>query len=300
MSYQLRKKSLPREAHRVARKELEGVLKQVLAVADEHRSEAIHDARKHLKKLRALIRLLRPGTGDAFYKRENAALRKAAQRMSPIRDAHVRVQTIKKVIAKSRTRRAPAAFARVRSAMTARLDKVLAKSDESDWRKQVATDIERALCRLSNWPLKGLKPKSLGDGLEASYKKARRALVDARQDASDANLHELRKNVKDVGYDLRLLAGNRPPRIKTITKRLRDLGERLGDDHDLAMLMAARADGAPPTEADWQALEKAIAARRPRLQHAALRLAAKLLASKPKAFAEFVMSQWKSWRSRRR
>jgi hypothetical protein len=33
--------------------------------------------------------------------------------MSPIRDAHVRVQTIKKLIAKSRTRRAPAAFARV-------------------------------------------------------------------------------------------------------------------------------------------------------------------------------------------
>jgi CHAD domain-containing protein len=90
MSYRLRKKSLAREVHRVARKELEGVLKQVLAVADEHRSEAIHDARKHLKKTRALIRLLRPATDDAFYKRENAALRKAAQRMSPIRDAHVR------------------------------------------------------------------------------------------------------------------------------------------------------------------------------------------------------------------
>jgi hypothetical protein len=89
--------------------------------------------------------------------------------------------------------------------------------------------------------------------------------------------------VKDVWYDLRLLPGNRPPPIKTITKRLRDLGERLGDDHDLAMLIAARSEGDPPQEADWQALEKAIAWRRPRLQRAALRLAAKLFASKPKA-----------------
>jgi hypothetical protein len=82
---------------------------------------------------------------------------------------------------------------------------------KATWRKQVAADIERALCRLSNWPLKGLKLKSIRDGLESSFKKARRALADARRDASDANLHELRKNVKDVWYDLRLLAGNRPP-----------------------------------------------------------------------------------------
>src|SRR5258708_39780201 len=58
MSYQLRKKSLAREVHRVVRNELEGVLKQVLAGANEHRSDAIHEARNHLKKTRALVRLL--------------------------------------------------------------------------------------------------------------------------------------------------------------------------------------------------------------------------------------------------
>jgi CHAD domain-containing protein len=77
----------------------------------------VHEARKHLKKVRALIRLLRPATGEAFYKDENAAMRKAAQRMSSIRDSHVRVQTIKKPIAKSGKHRAPAAFARIRTAM---------------------------------------------------------------------------------------------------------------------------------------------------------------------------------------
>ena len=94
MSYRLRKKSLVREVRRVAREELEGTLKELLTVNDQARSTAVHEARKHLKKVRALIRLLRPATGKAFYKDENAAMRKAAQRMSSIRDSHVRVQTI--------------------------------------------------------------------------------------------------------------------------------------------------------------------------------------------------------------
>ena len=242
MSYRLRKKSLAREVRRVAREELEGTLKELLTVNDQARSTAVHEARKHLKKVRALIRLLRPATGEAFYKDENAAMRKAAQRMSSIRDSHVRVQTIKKLIAKSGKRRAPAAFARIEAAMDARLRQVIEESEKEDWSKQAAVDIERALCRLDKWPLKRLTTKSIRSGLKAACKKARRALAVARRSATDANLHELRKTVKDLWYDLRLLGGDRPPPIVALTKRLRDLGQRLGDDHDLAMLLAARAD----------------------------------------------------------
>jgi CHAD domain-containing protein len=96
--------------HRVAREELEGTLKELLTVNDQARSTAVHEARKHLKKVRALIRLLRPVTGESFYKLENAAMRKAAERMSSIRDSHVRVQTIEKLIVKSGKRRAPEAL----------------------------------------------------------------------------------------------------------------------------------------------------------------------------------------------
>ena len=96
------------------REELEGTLKELLTVNDQARSTAVHEARKHLKKVRALIRLLRPATGEAFYKDENAAMRKAAQRMPSIRDSHVRVQTIEKLTVKSGKRRTPAGWQRCR------------------------------------------------------------------------------------------------------------------------------------------------------------------------------------------
>ncbi len=285
--------------HRVAREELEGTLKELLTVNDQARSTAVHEARKHLKKVRALIRLLRPVTGESFYKLENAAMRKAAERMSSIRDSHVRVQTIEKLIVKSGKRRAPAAFARIRTAMAARLRQMMEESEKEDWSKQAAADMEQALCRLDKWPLKRVTTKSIRSGLKAACKKARRALMVARGNATDANLHELRKRVKDLWYDLRLLGGGRPPPIQALTKRFRDLGQKLGDDHDLAMLLTAHADNPLPEPADWETLEKAIASRRPRLQRAVLRLASKALIRKPGAFADFVVGRWETWHSYR-
>ena len=152
MSYRLRKKSLARQVRRVAREELEGTLKELLTVNDQARSTAVHEARKHLKKVRALIRLLRPATGEAFYKDENAAMRKAAQRMSSIRDSHVRVQTIKKLTAKSGKHRAPAAFARIGPQWMLVLRQVIEESEKEDWSKQAAVDIERPLGRLESGP----------------------------------------------------------------------------------------------------------------------------------------------------
>ena len=299
MSYRLRKKSLAREVHRVAREELEGTLKELLTVNDQARSTAVHEARKHLKKVRALIRLLRPATGEAFYKEENAAMRKAAQRMSSIRDSHVRVQTIEKLTVKSGKRRTPAAFARIRTSMAARLRQVIEESENEDWSKQAAVDIERALGRIDKWPLKRVRTKSVRSGLKVACKKARRAVAVARDSPTDANLHELRKTVKDLWYDLRLLGGDRPPPIEILTKQLRDLGQKLGDDHDLAMLLAARADNPLPEPADWGKLEKANNLRRPRLQRGALRLASKALIRKPGAFADFVAGRWETWHSHR-
>ena len=297
MSYCLGKKPLAREVDRVAREELEGALKEVLTVTDQPSSTAVHEARKHLKKVRALLRLLRPATGKAFYKRENAAMRDTAQRMSSIRDAHVRVQTIEKLIDKSGKRRAPAAFTRIKAALDARLRQAVEESEKNKWSKEVSAELEAALCRIGKWPLKRLATRTMRSGLKIACKRTRRAFAAIRRNSTDANLHELRKRVKDLWYDLRLLRGNRPAPIKAMIRRLRDLGQKLGDDHDLAMLLAARADNPLPEPADWETLEKAIVSRRSRLQLAAVRLAMKVLTRKPGAFADFVAGQWEVWRS---
>jgi CHAD domain-containing protein len=295
MSYRLHKGSVRREVRRVARWQLKSALKTVLNVSEEDGNEAAHEARTHIKKVRALIRLLRPALGDAFYKRENRALRNAAARMSSVRDADAQLETIRKLMARSSTHRA--AFARIHAEMIARLQPGLEKCRHSKWCKQVAADIECAIRRIDAWPLKRLKARSLRAGLKAACKNARRSLANAREEASDAILHELRKSIKDLWYDLRLFRANDPQPIKAMTRKLRDLGKRLGADHDLVMLLAAGCDKPLPNPSDWEMLEKVLAAHRQRSHRATLRLATKVLHRKPGPFADFVFGRWAQWRA---
>ena len=68
-----------------------------LRAANDNPQEAIHQVRKRCKRVRAIVRLLRP-RAKAIYLRENAAFRKMARRFSSFRDADVRLKTFDELV----------------------------------------------------------------------------------------------------------------------------------------------------------------------------------------------------------
>ncbi len=58
---------------------------------------AVHETRKSLKRLRALLRLVRPAMGEAAFKQENAQLRDIGLSLSGERDRHVLLETVNKL-----------------------------------------------------------------------------------------------------------------------------------------------------------------------------------------------------------
>jgi hypothetical protein len=56
--------------------------------------EAIHESRKALKRVRALVRVARDGLGDQTYRRENQTFRDAGRALSSVRDARAMVDTL--------------------------------------------------------------------------------------------------------------------------------------------------------------------------------------------------------------
>jgi hypothetical protein len=56
--------------------------------------EAVHAIRITIKRLRAILRLVRPGIGETVFEQENARLRKAAHRLSLARDRQVARKTL--------------------------------------------------------------------------------------------------------------------------------------------------------------------------------------------------------------
>src|ERR1700754_513291 len=57
-------------------------------------AETVHELRKELKKFRAVLRLVRDEAGDEVFQRDNGAARDLGRKLSPVRDAAVRVSAL--------------------------------------------------------------------------------------------------------------------------------------------------------------------------------------------------------------
>src|SRR5947207_2716692 len=82
---------------RMARKQITKALKTLGGAKQLLEDEDVHDARKRLKKARALLRLLRPALGAPVYRRENGSIRDAARPLTDMRDAKILVETLDKL-----------------------------------------------------------------------------------------------------------------------------------------------------------------------------------------------------------
>src|SRR3954453_7178467 len=98
MSYRfVKRETVPDGLRRIARERIENALAELRGETDSSPEEAIHEARKDMKKLRAVLRLARDELGDDVYRRENACFRDAARKLSGVRDADVMLATFKGV-----------------------------------------------------------------------------------------------------------------------------------------------------------------------------------------------------------
>src|ERR1017187_822783 len=98
MSYRLQPgEKLSQGICRIARKQTRSILSHLEAESPKSHEQATHDARKALKRVRALLRLVRTGLGVKIYRQENRSFRKVARSLSPRRDAEVLLQTLTKL-----------------------------------------------------------------------------------------------------------------------------------------------------------------------------------------------------------
>ena len=97
---------------------------------DEEFPDAVHGARKDLKKLRTVLRLLRDRIGREAYDEQNRRYRDAAGRLSESRDAEVRLATLD-ALGKHFTDLPPAAFAAWREGLERDRDRTLREPTRS-------------------------------------------------------------------------------------------------------------------------------------------------------------------------
>jgi CHAD domain-containing protein len=274
---------LPEGIARIARGRIDHALDELRGKTESTPEEAVHEARKDLKKLRALLRLVRGELGESTFAREGVCFRDAGRELAAARDSDVMLATLKGLDI-------PAGLEwELRKAIQAHL----ARNGDGGRHAAAAgvvAMLREARGRVAGWPLERSSFGALGDGLERTYRRGRRDFKAVRASPSVEGLHEWRKRVKELWYHHTLLRTLWPPVMKAVGDEAHELADRLGDDHDLAMLAGWVSEHADADAEFFDAVER----RRAELQAEALDLGARLYAERPKAFTRRLRRLWKA------
>ena len=255
--------------------------------------EAVHEARKSLKKSRSALRLLRSDLGNDVRKRENAVMRDAAKRLSGARDAQVMLDTLDKLAADPRSVPPAAAVKRLKQLLEARRDELKRDANLEAEAARAAEELTAVRQRLEDWPLEEEGFDEAAAGLRRIHRRGRDAMQAALKKGDDDSWHEWRKRVKDLWYALRILKPVASEQLSGAVDEASDLSDLLGDHNDLAVLaetVREYEDELEPGHAEL--VQAALATRRDGLRLAAVPLGMRLFAEKPKAFSRRLEGQW--------
>ncbi|MBT1158273.1 CHAD domain-containing protein [Aminobacter anthyllidis] len=280
--------ALTGEVRRIAGEEIEKIAAH-LNTARDNPEKALHNARKRLKALRALLHLVRPGD-EAFCRTENDRYRAISASIAGPRQATALIETIDR-LAEDFAEEADAAGL---AAIRARLVRHRAQAGHGEAGLSVVLDTAIAECQAGFAALQALAlpdlPENaadvLADGALATLRRARKALEQSRERGEADDFHDLRKAVKRHAAHLSLLRKLWPSPVKPRRERAEALGESLGELHDVfVMRQLIEAGEAPFDGPEPKHLVKLLKRSEKALRKLCLNDAAELFEDRPRRTA---------------
>jgi CHAD domain-containing protein len=297
MSYRLKThEAAPDGIKRVVLEQMDIILHAAQATSG-NQDDAVHDARTSLKKMRALLRLVRDEIDGDVFAQENICFRDAGRHLSAVRDAAVMITTFDKLVDQFSAQLTAEAFTELRKVL--RRSSTIQRAEKHKALAMAAKMIGAARRRVEHWRINHDGFSTLKPGIERAYKRGCRGLAQAVDQPSIENFHEWRKQVKCLWYQVRFLKPIWPTMMEPFADELKALGDHLSDDHDLAILRERVFEQARQLD-DRTALEALVALidqRRGELEVEAKPLGARIYADKPGAFVGRLQAYWQAWRA---
>jgi hypothetical protein len=307
MGYRVkRRETIEGAVHRIARRELTRALAAAsLEGGDPTRLRgAVHEARRRLKRVRALLRLVAPVRAGSSG-RDLSLLREATRQLSRTRDAHAVLDTFDGLRrALLRAGATPDLLDGLRGTLVELAGEPLAEPAAT--LAQVRPLIAEARELLGGLTLTAEDLDAVLPGLDSEYRRGLLALSAARTESNKHHRHGLRRPAKRLATYLRLLRGATPKRRGRAAERfawrvqadaLTRLARRLGSDHDLGNLKQALRRAGARRGLDVRWLLEVVEAARVALDQQLQRSAELAFGEAPEQFAARMAEAFVTWRS---
>jgi CHAD domain-containing protein len=234
---------------RLARERIGRVLES-LSEKPRPGAESIHEARKTLKSLRALLQLARGSIDPEVRRRENVFFRDAGRLLSPLRDPQALLEALgyfseghdRSGVSTPKEESIRAFIEKIQGKIKRRLVDRLPPREVRRLLRELRVVRRRAALWFEGVPAETGNDWEIfvGIGLRQTYRKAKNLVwqfeVMGHETSDDNTWHELRKSAKALGYQLRLLKPIWPKMMNASVDEIDQLTDRLGDANDLAIL----------------------------------------------------------------
>jgi CHAD domain-containing protein len=211
--------------------------------------EAVHESRKSIKRVRALLRLVRGELPERVFAFENKSLRDTARLLAEIRAAQGVVDAVSSIQDLYGDLLAKGTFVELGERLSRRRDLTELKAlEDPNLIGRVVRSLERAFNRYQTWPTDpearevyglGIRDsvEAMSPGLTKTYDTGRQAMVQAYRRTAPGDFHDWRKRVKDMRHQMEFLTPLWPEVVIGMAITLKRLGDILGEDNDLAELL---------------------------------------------------------------
>lgn len=291
MSYRLKTdEPLTTGVRRIAREQLEGALQKIGPAVAGQEAEPVHSTRKHIKKARTLLRLVRDEIGKEIYRRENRLLADVARSFSDARDARVCLEMVQILSEQCGQKDA---FPKTIAALKTEIED--ASGSFASRQGMAEKELLRLFDQIEGWPLDNLGMDDLCSALKDAYRVGRKLFRRAECEATPENFHSWRKRVKHVWYQSRILRELNCTFFCELADAAGTLGEHLGDLHDLTFLRSWLEKDHDSPDDERAILLGLVCIRERELEKIALDLGARFFAEKPGAFERRVIRYAGNW-----
>jgi CHAD domain-containing protein len=258
----------------------------------------VHESRKSVKKVRAVAQIFRR-SGAEVPSKDMKRLKAAARTLSALRDSAAIIETFDRVRRRYPKRLPEHTYGILRRGLVQARDRQMRRARRDGVVSHAAKQLDKTRAAAKRWTGSQIDLSKLIAVISASYGRSRKALKRARKMRLSATVHQWRKELKTLWYQLRLtkplMRG-----VASLVGELKRLETELGEDHNLVVL-GATLRGCRDLRAmrdEVRTVEQLAARMRQQLRERAFSLGRRLHQRKASMFARWLRRSSKETRPR--
>ena len=286
-------RNVERELKRVADTQLVLALRELHTIGTKRADRAVHEARRHVRRVRAMLRLVRPTLGGA-YVGASRRLRLAHHLLAPIADAEALMSRQQDVAGWLDGRVPSATVAAIRSSLARHATAVDRRASFERVLHKAVRLLRAERLAIDGWTLTTRGVGAIRPGLRRTVRDARQTMHTALRQPTTAHYHAWRRRVKDLRLQVHLLSLRCGGRLREEERQLTALDTCLGEYHDLVLLERLLVTEVDVSRAAAAACLRVLRQRQALLRQSAVRLGPLALGERPRAFVRHVGELWRT------